>query len=207
MTKSIDFKNAILALSILVAAIWLAMLQFKGVPLGINLEALKLIPEAAGYASFISAIFAKWLWHFRIFKGWLVLIPNLSGTWKGEIRSSWIDPTTGATKGPIESFVVIRQTLFRLSCVLMTKESTSYSRAVSLMADSIHGNITLDYTYSNSPRVSVQHRSNAHEGACSLDFKSTPKKRLVGKYWTERGTKGEMDFEFMNGDHRQAFDS
>lgn len=206
MSPSVNLKNAILFLSVLVIVTWLMVLQIKGVPLGVNIEALKVIPEAAGYTSFASLVFAKWFWHFRVFKGWLVLIPNLSGTWKGEIRSSWIDPATGTTKPPIETYLVVRQTLFQLSCVQMTKESTSYSKAVSLLTDRVHGHTTLDYTYSNSPRVSVQHRSTAHEGACSLDFKSAPRLRLVGKYWTERGTKGEIDFSFLKKTHRQSFD-
>jgi len=206
VTQSINLKNAIPSLSILVVGIWLLVLKAKSLPLGITADALKTIPEAAGYASMVTVVFAKWFWYWPIFKGWLVLVPNLGGTWKGEIRSSWINPETGQGVGPIEAFAVIRQDLFRLSCVLMTKESTSYSRAVSLTTDRLHGNTMLDYTYSNSPRVSVQHRSAAHEGACALDFKSAPKLRLVGKYWTERGTKGEMDFHFISRGHRQSFD-
>lgn len=206
MTPSINLKYATPVLLGILLAIWLVVLQVHRVPLGITVEALKTIPDAAGYATILIGIFSKWLWHLRIFRGWLVTVPNLNGTWKGKITSTWIDKTTGTVKPPIDAYIVIRQSLFQLSCVLMTKEAPSYSKAVSLKTDPQHDHTTLDYIYSSSPKYSVHHRSTAHEGACSLDVISRPKPRLIGRYWTDRETKGGMDFAFLNKDHRQSFD-
>ena len=60
--------------------------------------------------------------------------------------------------------------------------------------------------YSNKPRVSVHDRSLAHDGACSLDIISKGTRKLVGKYWTDRQTKGEMTFEYLGKDQIESFE-
>ncbi len=208
MGRSIEIKIAATILAILGVAVWLVVLAFRGISVPFTWEALKAIPEAAGYVGTVALIFAKWAWKIPIFQGWLVLVPNLNGTWKGKMRSLWIDPQTGATTPPFDAYLVIRQSLLGISCILLTHESRSISRAATVLIDDDHQLKALEFTYSNSPRVTVQFRSMAHDGASLLDIISKPKRKLIGKYWTDRvpvATKGEMDFSFHSKKFRETF--
>lgn len=53
---------------------------------------------------------------------------------------------------------------------------------------------SLDYIYLNRPDSKVEHRSRMHHGSASLDITGLPATRLKGRYWTDRDTKGELDF-------------
>lgn len=205
MTKSLNLKWALSGVIGLAILIWLAILVIKGVNVADSWAAIKEIPTVVGWLTPVGLWFATWGWRCRIFKGWLVLVPDLNGTWEGEFRSEWIDPATQKKIPPKKAFLVIKQTLFEIHCCQMTAESKSYSRAATVQsAPDGHLNV-VEFTYSNSPRVSVQHRSQAHDGACSLEVVEKPDRKLVGKYWTERNTKGEMDFKFLSKEMRQEF--
>ncbi len=206
MQNSINLKTAVPALGALGIIIWSGLLYAKGISVPFTIEAIKEIPNATGYVTFISIIFSQWLWKIPWLQGWLVLVPNLNGTWEGDLVSNWKDPQTGASPGPIKSFLVIRQSLFKTSCVLMTKESKSWSRAATIQTAPDGALKILEFTYSNSPKPSFHHRSKAHDGACSLEIINNPNKKLIGKYWTERATTGEMNHKFMSRNHRESFD-
>lgn len=66
------------------------------------------------------------LWH-RIPALEARTFPDLSGTWTGDLVSTWIDPTTGKTPDPISAEVTIRMNLFKVSVSLKTQESWSHS--------------------------------------------------------------------------------
>ncbi|MBP6858991.1 MAG: hypothetical protein KBC33_04165, partial [Candidatus Pacebacteria bacterium] len=89
--------------------------------------AVKQIPQAISIYVIIGIIFTKWLWRLKFLQSWLIKIPDLQGTWRGELKSDWIDPKTGKGIDPIPMVLVIRQTFSSIKCTLMTKESTSYS--------------------------------------------------------------------------------
>lgn len=205
MAKNLNLKWALTGIIGLAIAIWFGILRFKGLVAPISWENLKEIPAVVGWMTPVGIWFATWGWKCRIFKGWLVLIPNLNGTWEGEFRSEWIDPQTGNKIPPKKAYLVIRQTLFETHCCQITEESKSYSRAATVQS-APDGNLDiLEFTYSNTPRVSVQHRSQAHDGACSMEVIDKPARKLLGKYWTDRSTKGELEFIFRSKDMRQEF--
>ena len=56
------------------------------------------------------------------------------------------------------------------------------------------GSASLDYMYLNRPDSRFEHRSRMHHGSTSLDITGLPAKRLHGRYWTDRDSKGELDF-------------
>jgi hypothetical protein len=205
MQKSVNLKIAFTIVGTLAAATWLFLLSLRDSSSLSDWNALKMIPEAAGYVSTVALLFAKYGWRLKIFSGWLVLVPDLNGTWKGQLKSEWINPETSAKPDPIDAYLVIRQSLNRISCVLHTKESRSVSKASAILVDEDHQLKSLEFSYSNSPRVSVQHRSNAHDGATVLDILSTPDRKLVGKYWTDRLSKGELELNFESKSYRQSF--
>jgi len=204
MQNCLNLKTAVPGIAGLTVIIWIAILAIKGIV--DPWEAVREIPAAAGYVGTFSVIFTQWLWKLPWLQGWLVLVPNLNGTWKTELVTTWENHQTGKSPGPIKAFFIVRQSLFKTSCVLRTGESTSWSRAVTIQSAPDGALKILEFTYSNSPKPTVQHRSKAHDGACSLEIATKPTRKLTGKYWTDRGTTGEMKLSFLSKDHRESFE-
>lgn len=205
MIRYLNLKTASILSFIFGFLIWISILCSKGIDLSVTLESAKEIPAAAGYFGILTIIFSEWGWRIPVFQKWLVLVPNLNGTWKGTLQTDWKNPETGEVPGPIDAILVIKQNLYHISIVQMTRESKSWSRSAAVNIDSGNQLKILDFVYSNKPRVSVQDRSTAHEGACSIEIIDKPSRRLLGKYWTDRKTKGEMDFEFSENELKQEF--
>lgn len=57
----------------------------------------------------------------------IVLVPNLHGTWKGTLQSSWINPETGNSPDPIEITIFIRQNFNGVSVEMRTEQMVSRS--------------------------------------------------------------------------------
>ena len=206
MIKNLNIKYAAIISTVIIIAIWLGILRLNGVDVDNTIKAFKEIPAAIGYFGIIAFVFTEWLWRIPILQGWLVRIPNLNGTWKGTLQTNWKNPETGEQPGPIDALLVIKQSLFKISCVQMTKESKSWSRAASIDIDNDNQIKILNYVYSNSPRIVVHDRSKAHDGASSLEVITNDHRKLIGKYWTDRNTKGEMNFIFQTKKRRQEFE-
>lgn len=205
MTKSLNFKAASFAFVIIAVVFWILILLFKRVEFVTSWDAIKELPTVVGWMVPFGLAFERWAWRWPVFRGWLVLIPDLNGTWEGEFRSEWVDPKTNQKVSPQKAYLVIRQTLFTTSCCHITAESKSYSRAATIQPAPDDNLKILEYLYSNSPIVSVHYRSHAHEGACSLEIIDKPDRKLKGKYWTERSTKGEMEFRYLSQEMRQQY--
>ena len=138
--------------------------------------------------------FDHWLWKWSRINEFLAgNRRDISGTWKLTLHSNWKDPQTGEGVPPIEAYMRIYQTFFRLDMKQMTKESESFSTA-SNMACSPSGLCEVTVVYSNDPRSSVRHRSERHFGAFRIRVSGTPVQSIEGEYWTDRTTKGEMIF-------------
>lgn len=161
--KNVREEARFWAQAITFIAAWVIALRLSGTSLEINVEALKVLPEAVTLYAAFYLLFAIWLWKLPIFRGWLVPLPNLTGTWKGAIKTTW-------ENAPITRDVtlVIRQK--SVSCVLYTAESMSVSDAAVLKDNADSGIPTLRYNYQNTPKVGVRDRSAAHLGAAILRF-------------------------------------
>ena len=178
--------------------IWVLILQATGTPLSINLEALKKLPDAVTVFVILSFIFTKWLWRSQFFRGWLVRVPDLQGTWEGELQSTWENPETKQGIPPLRMFLVVRQTFSTVSCTLFTKESESYSRAAQIAVEEETGAISLSYNYTNRSKVALRGRSPIHDGAAHLKVVTLPARMLEGEYWTGRCTTGQMKLRFSS---------
>jgi hypothetical protein len=123
------------------------------------------------------------------------IFPDLSGTWKGSLVSTWIDPSTGKPLPPIPADLWVRQGLFSISLKLRTVESTSCSTRYVLEAYPEAGRFRVWYSYANQPKAEVAFRSARHEGVGwpEIDIDSDPD-RLAGQYYTDRRTTGDMTF-------------
>ena len=121
------------------------------------------------------------------------LFPDLTGTWAGELISTWKNPTTGEAIAPIPVTIWIRQGIFSTSIKLRTGESASYSTRCLLEADPEAGLFRFWYSYDNNPRAEHRYRSARHEGVAWLELDiDTDPKRLVGCYYTDRKTSGDI---------------
>jgi hypothetical protein len=120
--------------------------------------------------------------------------PDLNGSWKGTLTSTWVDPATGSPKPPIPTEIIIRQGLFTTSVLLKTQESASHSTRSFLEPFRDTGRFRIWYSYNNDPQAQFLHRSSPHEGVAFLEceFDADPD-RLTGRYYTARRTTGDID--------------
>lgn len=190
--KNIRHEIALWVQAALFIGLWMMLVHLSEPKPAISLAALAKIPDVVFIYGVLYLIFIKWLWRLPAFKGWLIPFPDLEGTWKGTIKSTWVDPSTGRPPEPIPMILVIRQTFSTLSCTMHTKESSSFSTAASLHIDDDSDAKSISYVYTNTPFVSVRDRSVVHDGAAILRVITKPELRLQGEYWTNRKSTGEM---------------
>jgi hypothetical protein len=134
-----------------------------------------------------------WMWAWRVFRPWLNTRPDLRGTWKGQLLSNWADPQTGHRSGPIEAYLVVRQTYSSISVQLFSLQSISASLSASIVTEA-EGLRTLFVTYRNVPSVLLREDSPIHYGGMMLLALGVPAIKLDGEYWTDRRTKGAVTF-------------
>jgi len=186
--------------------IWVGVLLVSNVPLAINWEAIKKLPDVITIYVFLVLIFTKWAWRFPIFKGWLIPFPDLEGTWKGAIQSTWVDFSNGQKVPAKAVTLVIKQTFSSISCVMYTAESDSYSTTAQINEDDESGVFRLSYNYTNRPRANVRDGSAIHDGAAILKIILEPDKKLEGEYWTSRKTTGDISVKFISRKLTQNFE-
>src|SRR3989339_321170 len=178
--------------------IWVAVLFFSGNSLKIGWEAIKKLPDVVTIYVLLVLIFTNWAWRLPIFKGWLVPFPDLQGTWKGTLKSTWIDPATSQKIQPKDVMLVIKQTFSNISCVMYTDESNSFSNTAQINQDDDSGIFRLSYNYINRSKANVRDRSAIHDGAAILKVITEPEKSLEGEYWTSRKTTGDISVKFIS---------
>jgi hypothetical protein len=155
-----------------------------------------------GWLRFFSAAVLAATWFLVLFERYLWRLPpvqkipnvprSLRGTWRGTLSSLWIDPATGRSPEPKTVYLVVRQTASTAQVKLLTNETTSQSTLASV--SDVNGSASLDYLYLDRPKASVRHRSPIHHGSGSLSVSGRPATRLHGQYWTDRDSRGEVDF-------------
>jgi hypothetical protein len=103
-----------------------------------------------------------------------------------------VNPATGTSPSPKTVYLVIQQTATLVSVKLLTDESRSASSLANVSA--VDGASVLSYLYLNRPDMRFEHRSRMHHGSTVLDISGCPARRLKGRYWTDRDSKGELEF-------------
>ncbi|MEQ8819806.1 MAG: hypothetical protein RLY93_06145 [Sumerlaeia bacterium] len=184
-------------LAFFLAALFVASFIVVGLAMGINwgdfaallFTAYKSVPIAL----VLWGLFVKWGWKWKIFSGWLVPFPCLDGTWHGTIQTTWQDPRTGKSPGPIPVILTIKQSFHRISLVMRTKEMTSRSYLADFWLDGDEQVSTLGYVYTSEPSLKVADRSQPHHGTMVFEILGNTANELKGKYWTTRKTTGEVN--------------
>ncbi|EOR10000.1 Cap15 family cyclic dinucleotide receptor domain-containing protein [Acinetobacter tandoii] len=193
-----SLKSSIYLLIGVSAVSWFLLAYFNELDLSKIKDFFGLIPKVVSIDLLVIAAFVKWGWKFKIFRGWLVPFPNLNGSWVGFIYSDWKNPKTGKKPDPIPVMLTINQSFFHINCKMRTSEMESSSYSEGFIIDSDRQIKIMAYSYSSQPRLSLNERSIPHDGTAVFNIIENPKQKLVGKYWTERLTKGEIILHFYS---------
>ena len=180
--------------------------RIKGLP-EFNLKAIfQILPIVVSIDLVFYWLFVGILWKLPIFRNWLVLYPNLNGTWKGEIRTTWTDPETGERPGPIPATLTIKQSFLNISCIMRTAEMTSRSLTSGFVLDKENQLERIVYTYDSNPIETVRERSPQHCGTMDFEIVREDKQiKLVGGYWTGRKTTGTVEMHFWKKEQIRSY--
>lgn len=169
-------------------AMWISIILFV-VRVAISWEELKntasaytifgYAGEVIGVTTILIVCYEKWLWRFDPF----IKIPYIAGEYTGTLKSNY-------HRVEQRGIIKIKQTFLSVEASLKTEESGS--RSVSGTIEEILGKPELIYTYINEPNTSVRDRSAIHFGTAT--FVIDEKNQLVGRYYTDRNTSGDLTF-------------
>jgi hypothetical protein len=153
---------------------------------------LRFYGAAVFVAVIVLGLWDRFLWHVPPFRALKGTPRDVRGTWQGTLTSFWVDPETNTSPPPKPAYLVVQQTFSTISVTQFTDESRSGSSlgAVTNAADGA----SLVYMYLNSPDSRFEYRSRMHHGSTVLHITGTPATRLRGRYWTDRDSRGELDF-------------
>ncbi|WP_436416963.1 hypothetical protein KCV26_09385 [Petrimonas sulfuriphila] len=183
----------IAAIVILSIALFLLISSFRN---NLNFNDLDSIWEdvttTVTIVTLICTLFVLWGWRCKIFKGWLVPFPCLSGKWRGVIKSTY-----NHGHASILVDVVIKHHFFNIQIKIKTNESSSISTCGSFDIDEDRGLNQLIYTYQNNPKATVRDCSGIHYGTTRLEI-CDDAKTLEGEYWTSRKTTGDIQLTKIN---------
>ena len=132
-----------------------------------------------------------WLWRLPLLQGVAKIPRDIRGTWRGSLDFFWKEDTDSSPPKKAV-YLVVRQSAWRVSVVLFTNESRSTSSLATVSSDGVTA--SLDYMYLNRPDSRLEKQSRIHHGSASLDIVGRPASRLRGRYWTNRDSRGELDF-------------
>ena len=157
------------------------------------------------------AVSGLWLWEHVLWQLPMMQrnpkVPrSVAGTWKGELASQCADPATNRIVPPKTAYIVIRQSASTVKVALMTDESKSTS-TVAILNKSDHETWVLDHMYLNKPQLGISRHSPIHHGSGSLEISGNPARRMAGRYWTDRGTKGEFRFDERSAEVSDDYES
>lgn len=138
------------------------------------------------------------LWRQPWLHGWFVKRPDLRGTWRVELQSSYMRPETNEHMPRIICYIGVKQTLSNLQMHLMTPESESWFIANHIRPSPNGSGYQVIGVYTNEPNVHLRGEriSEMHQGAIIIETHGPVLRptTLTAKYWTDRKTTGTMDF-------------
>jgi hypothetical protein len=146
--------------------------------------------SAAAWFGALYLLFEHQIWKWRAPHAiGLVRTPNLNGTWRGVLKSSYDD---FATDYEIE--VTIRQSWTQMIVELVTSQSSSKSDTASVYVNRA-ANPMVVYTYLNIPNPDQPETMEIHTGTTKLELRTSGQgQQLLGSYYSDRGRRnyGQM---------------
>ena len=158
----------------------------------VDLGWLRFFSLAVLIATAVLNLWDRFLWRIALAQRIAGVPRDVRGTWKGTLTSFWQDPTGGEAPSPKTVYLVVRQTSTTVSVVLFTDELRSNSTLARVQSS--NGLLSLNYLYVGRPESRLEDRSRMHNGSASLDIAGLPATRLRGRYWTDRDSRGELEF-------------
>lgn len=178
------------------AVIWLVVLDFQGT--AVNWDHARPFSIVVSCLVGLGVLFELVLWRQPWLHGWFVKRPDLRGTWRVELQSSYVRPGTNERVPLIVCYMGVRQTLSTLNMHLMTPESESWFIADNVRPSPNGNGFQIIGVYTNEPNVHLRDErlSEMHQGAIIIETHgpSLRPTTLTAKYWTDRKTTGTMDF-------------
>ncbi len=169
--------------------VFAAFLLIAGEPFSSTFKAASRVSSAVPIALLL---FETWIWHWPWLQRWSWFpVPDLRGTWEGVVESTF--ERDGVRIPPIETYIVIRQSLLNISVRQFTVESSSELLSGGICRDS-DGACHVNGIFLNTPLAGVRDRSHMAHGAFIYKVSDRPVKRLHGNYWTDRKTDGDAAF-------------
>jgi len=181
---------------VIAAFVWYIVLMFQDTPVSwAHARPFTIVVSClVGLGLFFEFI----LWRLPLLHGWFVKRPNLRGTWRIELQSSYVRTGTNERIPMIECYMGVTQTLSTLQMHLMTPESESWFIAERIRPSPSGNGYQLIGVYTNEPNVHLRSEriSEIHQGAVIIETHgpSLRPSSLTAKYWTDRLTNGTMDF-------------
>lgn len=137
-------------------------------------------PSVIGFYGLLHTIFNKYLWKWRVLRTiGVVKVPDLNGTWKGYVTSSFDEYAV-----KYDATIRISQNWTRIAIILETNYSKSRSLIAAIVTEDPSGTV-LSYEYLNEPLPNAKHTMHTHRGTARLAIQSSGKV-LEGEYYTGR---------------------
>lgn len=195
--KNVNLKWFLYILLGISGLVWFTVARLGNLNLQNFIGFIEPIPKVITVDMILMTVFIKWLWKWRLFQGWLVPFPNLSGTWYGSIQTNWKD-AQGNIPGPIPVILTINQKFISLNCVMRSAEMESHSYVEGFQIDKDAQIKQLCYSYTSKPNILIRERSAPHDGTVLLNIVGRPVYKLEGEYWTQRHTTGKIQLVFKS---------
>lgn len=163
-----------------------------GSGVAVEAEWLRFYSVAVLVAGAMLLAWDRWLWRLPIFTHSAAVPPVLHGTWSGVLTSLWLDPESGESPTAKPAYLVVRQTASTVAARLYTDQGASASTTAEVRVEG--GTYVLAYLYLSSPDPTFTAASPMHHGSTLLTITGSKPIRLRGRYWTDRQSRGELDF-------------
>ena len=100
--------------------------------------------------------FERVVWRWPWLHGWFMKRPDLRGTWKVTLQSSYIRPGEKEPVPPITCYMAVTQTLNQLQMKLMTPESSSVFIADRIRLSPAGEGYQVIAVYTNEPSIHLR---------------------------------------------------
>lgn len=183
-------RTSISALLLVAVVVWSAFLLVLGIQLTWD--------HAKPFSLTLAALTTSWwLFNKHLWNRWPCTMfgnpPDLNGTWRVELKSSYKNPAGDAVR-LASAYAVVRQTYSTFSIRLMTEESESHLVASSIEQNS-DGTTHIYGVYQSDPSILLRSKvSEIHYGSFKYKVVGAPPSEMIGHYWTDRGTNGSIRF-------------
>lgn len=150
-------------------------------------------PSVTAVFAALYALTDRWLWRTRFFRALrLSSTPDLSGSYVGELRSTFNDPAGSTVVRPLELTVTQTWTRIQISMTVGSGERTSRSRSVIACVGDAEPRTQLIYHYRNQINPAVADADMGdHDGAADLEV--TADGHLSGRYFNSRPRAGSIE--------------